>query len=190
MLRTFRIKAELGIATDTGYRDGKIVEKSKQPFLNRAKFERALSALESVHRKKCFAAAKVPLNSDMAYELASRGPVRPAEATIPIIYSVRLVEFNLPHIELEIISINETESFFLETISQLGFKLRTTAVTNNIRCIRFGFFHLEHALLSKHLNLENVLNNIYSTSELIRANNDFVTLSANPIKPKDAPVEE
>lgn len=38
----------------------------------------------------------VDIQSQTAYELAAKGPIRPANPKIPVIYGIKCVEFNLP----------------------------------------------------------------------------------------------
>ena len=48
-----------------------------------------------------------------------------------------------------------------EFAAELGLKLRTNAVLNGLQLVRYGPFTAENSLLLKHVNLENVLHNIY-----------------------------
>ena len=44
--------------------------------------------------------AGIPLDSQRAFELASKGMLRPAVTSDPVIYSLKLVEFELPNFEI------------------------------------------------------------------------------------------
>jgi tRNA U55 pseudouridine synthase TruB len=55
---------------------------------------------------------------------------------------------------LEIHCINENEEYFAIMIHDLGLTLKTTAVCKQIRCIRYGCFTVEDALLRKHWSLK------------------------------------
>lgn len=55
---------------------------------------------------------------------------------------------------IEIHCINENEAYFTQFVHDLGLALRTNAVCEQIRCIRYGCFTVEDALLRKHWSLE------------------------------------
>ena len=121
-----------------------------------------------------------------AYELAVQGPVRPnlkGCGRPPLIYGLRCVKYDSPNLELEFTCLNESEDFFKSLVSELGFRLRTGAVCSQIRCIRYGFFDLEHALLVKQCGLESVLNNIYAVGMISKANGNFKAKSSHFRKP-------
>jgi tRNA U55 pseudouridine synthase TruB len=76
-------------------------------------------------------------------------------------------------------SINEGESYLSELVSELGLQLKTNAVCRSIRCIRYGYFTLDHALLLKHVTLENVLRNMNDLKKIIRVNDNLRKQSPN-----------
>lgn len=107
---TFRLVAELGRSTDTGFVDGKTLEKSVNPHLSQPKLAKAMAAIASSHQKQAFnlsrvnmlrqcpidvvsAISKCPqvnLQSQEAYELAAKGPVKPAQTGgQAVIYSMK-----------------------------------------------------------------------------------------------------
>jgi tRNA U55 pseudouridine synthase TruB len=55
---------------------------------------------------------------------------------------------------LEIHCINENEEYFSALIHDLGLVLKTTAVCKQLRCIRYGCFTVEDALLRKYWSLK------------------------------------
>ena len=57
--------------------------------------------------------------------------------------------------------INESPSYLAEFAAEPGLKLRTNAVLNGLQLVRYGPFTSENSLLLKHVNLENVIHNIY-----------------------------
>lgn len=137
-------------------------------------------------------AIKVPLTSQLAFDLASKGLVRPDDKTEPIIYNLKLTKFEPPHFEIgkymnghacteniwwlsycyaEIHIINETE-IFLKTIPHLiALKLHTGAVCTKIRCIKYGPFNVDHTALMKHWTVKDLLTNMNETREIVREHN-------------------
>lgn len=55
---------------------------------------------------------------------------------------------------------NEREDFLLELVHIIGIKLKTVARCNSIKCIRYGPFTLEHALLPHSWTVENFVSNV------------------------------
>ena len=62
---------------------------------------------------------------------------------------------------------NEDENYLGVLNHDLGIALRTNAVVHQIRCVRFGHFKLEHALLRKNWNLGYLMNNINQCKDLL-----------------------
>lgn len=60
----------------------------------------------------------------------------------------------------EVNVINEYENYLLSLVHEIGLKLRCSATTTAIRCIRYSSFTIDQALLMKHWNLQYVLENI------------------------------
>jgi hypothetical protein len=172
MMRTFRAKVEFGKSTDTGFIDGKVVERVRNPYLQRYKIEKALSSIQSSHQKSAFTMANVSsLQSQEAYELAVKGPVRPSHHLGThnlFVYGIRCVAYEHPHLELEFNTFVDNENEVFSLIAELGVKLKAGSVCTQLRCIRYGYYDLSHALLEKHVGLESVIGNIYALKKVSR----------------------
>ena len=164
------VRLEFGRATDTGFVTGKVVEKSKNPYLNQSKLMKALASVEGSNRRETFKYAKVSMQSQEAYELAAKGPIKPQEYAGTLIYNLKCIGIKSPFVEIELTACYADIEFILGLMTELAWRLKTTAVCHSVRCIRHGFFTLDNALLFKHLNLENVLNNMYENKALIESN--------------------
>lgn len=68
----------------------------------------------------------------------------------------------------EMTVLNEKEDFLVGFIHDFGIRLHTAAVTTKIRCIKYGPFTLDMALLPKHYDPENIINNTIKTKKIIR----------------------
>ena len=69
-----------------------------------------------------------------------------------------------------------------ELVYFVGFLFRTVQrklVCSHIRCIRYGFFTLDNALLLKHVNLENILNNIIELKKIGRVHDNLKQTTRN-----------
>lgn len=117
--------------------------------------------------------------------MAVRGPVRPTEMSQTLVYNLKCVKVDQPvFAEIEFTCVNETVEFILSLVAELGRLLKTNATCCRIRCIRYGFFTLDNALLPKHVNLENALNQIYANKVVIEENKVLLKRSSNFREPK------
>ncbi|XP_013791689.2 probable tRNA pseudouridine synthase 2 [Limulus polyphemus] len=109
----------------------------------------------------------VSLQSQAAYELASKGLIRPAGKSVPLIYNIRCTHYKAPDFTIEVNCINENELYLKQVVHDLGLTLKSCAVCTQLRQTRYGHFTLDHALLRKHWTLEHILNNILYSRELV-----------------------
>jgi len=176
MLRTFRVKVEFGKSTDTGYKDGKVIERVSNPYLQRYQVERALSSIQSSHQKAAFvmnAELGHSLQTQAAYEAAVRGPIRPQRPLIGedgedlFVYGLRCVAYGHPDLEFEFNAFVESGNEVVQLVAELGRKLKAGAVVQQIRCIRYGHFDLSHALVERQVGLESVIENISALGHVL-----------------------
>lgn len=168
--RCYQLKCKLGQSTDNGFAHGKVVERSTWSFIKAFHMDRILSATQAAHQKKMFELCGVDIQSQLAYELAVKGPIRPANSKVPIVYGLKCVDFIGPEFTLEVQCVNEYETYLVDLVREIAMKLHTTAHCVSIKCIRHSCFSLEHTLLMKHWNLENIVGNIGMCAELLNKN--------------------
>lgn len=166
-LRTFHLRGKLGQATDNFFMDGKIIEKSKYEHVRRDRLERLLASIQASHQSKIFDLSGVDPQSQEAYNLAVKGPIRPATTEIPIIYGLKCIEFKPPDFMIEVQCINETEEFLMVLVHELGYKLRSAATCSGIQCVRHAYFSVCDALLKKHWTLQNILDNLTACKKIL-----------------------
>ncbi|CAL1288058.1 unnamed protein product [Larinioides sclopetarius] len=177
-LRKYEVKGKFGCASDTYMVDGKIKERSTYSHIKQGALDTFLASIQSCSQALSFRYSGVDIHSQVAYELASKGVVRPFGKTDPIVYGIKCIDFSLPEFTLEIQCINETEMFLAELIHQIGIYMKSLAVCVQIRRTQFGYFGLDHALLRKHWTLEHILNNI-TLCKRILGENCYVPSSAH-----------
>ncbi|XP_018574955.1 mitochondrial mRNA pseudouridine synthase Trub2 [Anoplophora glabripennis] len=168
--RAYRVKGVFGRATENGFKDGKVVERSTWRHIRQWNLERLLSSMQAAHQKKMFEMCGVDMQSQLAYDLAIKGPIRPINSKIPIIYGLKCVEFEPPGFTIEIQCINEYETYLKSLIHEIGWKLHSTAYCTAIKCIRHSCFTLDHALLMKHWDLQNIVTNIEQCNNILSEN--------------------
>lgn len=169
-LRFYKIKGLLGEATDNYFHTGKVVEKSTYTHVRRGHLDKLCSSMQSTHQRKMFELCGVDIQSQAAYELAVKGLIRPANSNIPMIYTVKCVDFSPPEFMLEVVCTNETDLYLKAIIHDLGLKLRSNATCTQVLCIQDGLFNIKHALLSKHWTLQNIITNIQMCQNVINQN--------------------
>ena len=103
---------------------------------------------------------QVSLQSQEAYEIAAKGPVRPENLSDGLIYNLKCIKYSPPDFTLQATCVGANGEYLASLIHEIGFNLKTSAVTSSVRLLRFGYFDLSSALLYKHCNLENVIQNI------------------------------
>lgn len=159
-IRKYEIKGQFGMATRTFMADGIVVERTTYHHIKQAALDNILGSIQACHQALAYKYSGIDIDSQAAYDLASKGLVKPSSKTDPLIYGIRCTEFNPPHFTLEVHCINETEGFLAELVHDIGIDLKSTAVCSQLRRTQFGPFLLQHALLRKHWTLENILNNL------------------------------
>ncbi|CAG9853533.1 unnamed protein product [Phyllotreta striolata] len=172
--RAYRVTGSFGKATDNGFKTGKVVEKSTWKYINQNHIQQILSAMQASHQKKVFEISGVDIHSQTAYELAAKGPIRPVNSEVPIIYNLKCLDYEGPGFTIEVQCINENENYLTTLIHDIGIRLHSTAHTTAIKCIRHSCFTLEHALLPKHWNLQNITKNMDMCSKLLRDNESVI----------------
>lgn len=126
--------------------------------------------MQASHQKKMFELCGVDIQTQAAYELALKGTIRPDSFKIPVLYGIKCVRFNSPEFELEIHAINENEDYFGILTHEIGLQLHTVAHCKSIRCIRHGPFDVEQSLLRREWRLQNIVNNLNISNEILRKN--------------------
>lgn len=180
-LRVYHVKGRFGYATDSFYPDGNFIERTTYRHVNKAKLDKVCGAAQSGHQSLMFQYAGVNPNSQEAYELASRGLIRPDDdQTPPILYGVKCIDFNLPDFTLELHAINEYNNYLAQLVNDIGLQLKTTAVCTHLHRLRYGVFTLEYALLLKQWHLQDIMRNIKKCRRLLTPKNLMTDVKLTP----------
>ncbi|XP_025829327.1 mitochondrial mRNA pseudouridine synthase Trub2 [Agrilus planipennis] len=174
LARTYKVRGILGEATDTYFKDGKVVERSTFRFIKLSHIEKLLTSMQAAHQKKMFELCGVDNQSQAAYELAIRGLIRPASSKIPVLYGIKCVNFQSPQFTIEVQCINEYEMYLKTLIHDIGVQLHSTAYCSEIQCIRHGHFTIDDALLRKHWTLENIYTNMEEMNKKLLLHEDML----------------
>jgi hypothetical protein len=176
--RSYRVSGRLGEATENGFKNEKVVERSTWTHIRPHHLNNLLSVMQASHQKEMFKyilncsientffvvlfvrSCGVDIQSESAYELASQGPIRPANSKVPVLYGIKCVAFEPPDFTIELQCVNEYETYLRCLIHEIGVKLHSTAHCTGIQCIRHSYFTLDNALLRKHWTLQHIVTNM------------------------------
>lgn len=167
---SYRVKGILGQATDNYFTTGKIVEKATYKFIRRDIIDKVCASMQAAHQRKMFELCGLDMQSQAAYELAVQGLIRPADKNIPMIYTIKCTDFTSPEFTLEIVCLNADDMYLKTIVHELGMQLRSVATCTEIQCFRYALFDLNIALLKKHWNLQNILDNIQICNDILKKN--------------------
>jgi hypothetical protein len=108
------VSGRLGEATENGFKNEKVVERSTWTHIRPHHLNNLLSVMQASHQKEMFKyilncsientffvvlfvrSCGVDIQSESAYELASQGPIRPANSKVPVLYGIKCVAFEPP----------------------------------------------------------------------------------------------
>ncbi|CAK9812697.1 Pseudouridylate synthase TRUB2, mitochondrial [Anthophora quadrimaculata] len=172
-----------GEATDNYFHTGRVVEKSKFTHVKRGHIDKLCNSMQSSHQRKMFDLCGVDIQSQAAYELALQGPLRPTDPNIPLLYTIKCVDFSPPKFTLEIVCTQEYDMYLKTVIHDIGMKLHTNATCIQIQCVQDGVFNINDALLPKHWTLDNIVHNMQICQDVINKN-------PNLLKPESAALAE
>lgn len=167
LLRVYHVTGRFGIATEDNYKNSRTVAKATFAHVWPDKMTALVASIQASHQKKMFELSGVDMASQTAYELAVKGPIRPANNRLPVVYGIRCVQFDKPEFKLEIHAINEDEPYLCQLVQEIGLQLHTVAHCTAIRCIRHGHFGVENSLLRNSWNLQGVVTNLELNRKLI-----------------------
>lgn len=167
-IRAYHVTGCLGTATESHFHDSLVTVRAKHRHVHPDRISGLASSLQASHQRKMFELCGVDLQSQAAYEIACKGLIRPADNIQPVIYGIKLIDFQRPVFTLEIHAINENEDYLATLIHEMGIELRTVAHCQAIRCLRHGKFGIEDSLLRHGWNLAGVIKNMREQKQIIK----------------------
>ncbi|KAJ8680739.1 hypothetical protein QAD02_016526 [Eretmocerus hayati] len=168
LTKFYKIKGMLGQARSNDFSTGAIVEKSTWKHIKRHQIDHMCAAMQGSHQRRMFDVSGLDIQSQAAYDVAVKGPIRPANPMVPMVYSIKCVDFQPPEFTLEVVCINENDAYLKSLASEIGYKLKSTAHCTFLQCTQYGLFNVKDALLSKHWDLQSILDNIQICREILR----------------------
>ncbi|MBZ3889539.1 putative tRNA pseudouridine synthase 2 [Sciurus carolinensis] len=172
LTKDYTVRGLLGKATDDFCEDGRLVEKTTYDHVTREKLDQILAVIQGSHQKALVMYSNLDLQSQEAYEMATRGAIRPMHKSPMLITGIRCLHFAPPEFLLEVQCMHETQQQLRKLVHEIGLELKTTAVCSQVRRTRDGFFTLDDALLRTHWDLHSILDAIQATAPRVAAELD------------------
>lgn len=169
-IQTYQISGKFGKATESNFKDSLLTNRATYHHIFSGKLTSLVASMQASHQRQMFEMSGVDIQSQAAYELACKGPIRPSNRQNPTIYGIRCIEFNRPEFTLEIQAMNASEEYLCNIIAEIGLQLRSVAHCTKIRCTRYGFFTYQDSLLRAKWRPQHLLQNMVLCQEIISAN--------------------
>ncbi|KAG3266635.1 putative tRNA pseudouridine synthase 2 [Ictidomys tridecemlineatus] len=169
LTKDYTVRGLLGKATDDFHEDGRLVEKTTYDHVTREKLDRILAVIQGSHQKALVMYSNLDLQSQEAYEMATRGVIRPMNKSPMLITGIRCLHFAPPEFLLEVQCMHETQQQLRKLVHEIGLELKTTAVCSQVRRTRDGFFTLDDALLRTHWDLHSIQDAIQAAAPRVAA---------------------
>jgi len=172
-LRIYHVTGKLGIATNNFLDSGTLVERANHIHMTQRRLHRLVHAYQAAYRHKMFHRAGLDLQSQEAYEAASKGVIRPKEGDEgALIVGLELIKFHEPYFTLEVHMLNGDAGDLAELIHRLAIQGKTRAATARIHRLRHGPFALDDALLRLDWDPDTIANSVQHNLELLYQHED------------------
>lgn len=150
--KRYRARIKLGIRTDTGDREGSIIERNEGISVSRKAIERALTKFKGEVEQVPPMHSAIKMNGVPLYKLARKGITVEREPRLVTLYQICLVEFVNSELELEI---SCSKGTYIRTIADdLGQELGCGAHVIELRRTQAGVFTEKDSISAEELALE------------------------------------
>ncbi len=146
--KVYEAKARLGIKTDTGDLEGKIIEKKDGCKITQPEIEEALHSLKGLHEWEVPIYSAIKINGKALYKYAREGKkVKPPKKKMQI-YEIELLDIKRQDKYIDIhYKAKVSSGTYIRVLSEkLGEKLNCPATTAHIRRISIGEYSLQEAV--------------------------------------------
>ncbi len=152
--KTYRATVRLGIATDTGDADGRVVEEKDFSFLSAADIAAAAALFSGKIRQKPPMYSAVKVNGEKLYRLARKGIEVEREERIVEIRDIGVSAFASPFFDL---TVTCSKGTYIRTLCEdIGRRLGTVAHIVALERTRTGSFTIEDSASFQELSSEDI----------------------------------
>ncbi|MEQ8197010.1 MAG: tRNA pseudouridine(55) synthase TruB [Clostridiaceae bacterium] len=165
--KTYRVKLELGIVTDTYDSEGTITEKNDVSFVNERNVISVINSFKGdiLQEPPMYSALKQ--NGVRLYELARKGIEVEREKRPVTIYSIENINIDLPYISMDVTCSKGT--YIRSLCFDIGRALKTGAVMRALTRLAAEPFRIENSVDLDSLDFETLKKNIVSTEDALSA---------------------
>lgn len=174
-IQTYHVSGKFGKATETNFKDSILTVRAAYHHVFPGKLTSLIASMQASHQRQMFEMSGVDIQSQNAYELACKGPIRPMNRENPMIYGIQCIEFKRPEFTLEIHAMNASEQYLCNIIAEIGLQMRSVAHCIKLRCTRYGFFTFEDSLVRGKWRPQNMLENMLLCRKIITENKSMLT---------------
>jgi mitochondrial mRNA pseudouridine synthase TRUB2 len=96
-IRVYHVTGRFGSSTETHFNDSAVTVRATFDHVHHVKIASLLASMQASHQKKMFELSGVSVQSQTAYELAVQGPLRPTVTNVPLLYSLKCIDFRRPY---------------------------------------------------------------------------------------------
>ncbi|MFZ3020080.1 MAG: tRNA pseudouridine(55) synthase TruB [Minisyncoccia bacterium] len=134
---------ELGIKTDTGDIDGKIIQEMAVPEINEGQISKVLEHLLGENEYDLPVYSAIKSGGEPLYKKVRRGEKVVAPKRKMIVYSAKLIKYKKPYIKIKFFVGSGT---YIRSLAEvIGQKLNTVATLKNLRRTKIGDYVVEKA---------------------------------------------
>ncbi|XP_041049908.1 mitochondrial mRNA pseudouridine synthase TRUB2 isoform X1 [Carcharodon carcharias] len=169
LTKEYTVKGSFGKATEDFSDTGRLIERTTYDHITLDRLERIIAVIQGSHQRALLTYSGIDLKSQEAYELASRGLLRPMHKSPPIITAIRCVHFSPPNFMLEIQCLHETQQYLRKVIHEIGLELKSSAVCTHVRRTRDGIFTVEDALIRTQWELQSIQAAVRASRSKVKA---------------------
>ncbi|XP_038638119.1 mitochondrial mRNA pseudouridine synthase TRUB2 isoform X1 [Scyliorhinus canicula] len=156
LTKEYTVQGSFGTATEDFSDTGRLIERTTYDHITLERLERIIAVIQGIHQRALLTYSGIDLKSQEAYELASRGLLRPMHKSPPIITAIRCVHLSPPKFTLAIQCLHETQQYLRKMVHEIGLELKSSAVCTHVRRTRDGIFTVEDALVRTRWDLQSI----------------------------------
>ncbi|OGS44284.1 MAG: tRNA pseudouridine(55) synthase TruB [Elusimicrobia bacterium RIFOXYD2_FULL_34_15] len=142
--KRYFVRMQLGIKTDTGDLDGKIIENKEIPALNKEKIQKVLLKFTGKIKQVPHIYSAIKYKGKKLYEYARAGIEVKIKPRIIEIYKIKLLKYEKNEIELKVDCSKGT--YIRKLVEDIAEKLKTCGVVSNLVREKIGKYSVDKAI--------------------------------------------
>lgn len=166
-MKTFHVRGLLGTSRENLFWDSRITCKSRFGHVTKERFSSIVASVQASYQRNIYRSCGVDIQSQVAYELALKGIIRPKTNDEHCIYGIKLIDFNSPNFTLEVYTVTESEDFLATLMHDIVIEMKSVAHCTGISCLRFGPFTIDNSLIRRQWTLKGAIHSINECNKIV-----------------------